>query len=59
MPQVEANAAFDQYREMYYEGGISSCYFWDPNKLSNGAFAGVILFKKVGDGSKAIKGKIS
>ncbi|CAF1231457.1 unnamed protein product [Adineta steineri] len=50
--EVEANQAFEQYREMYFEGGVSSVYFWD---LENG-FAGVILIKKVGDGSKKIKG---
>ena len=43
---------FDQYREMYYEGGISSVYLWD---LDHG-FAAVILIKKAGDGSKKIKG---
>ncbi|CAF0854734.1 unnamed protein product [Didymodactylos carnosus] len=50
--EIEANQAFEQYREMYFEGGVSSVYFWD---LENG-FAGVILVKKVGDGSKKIKG---
>ncbi|CAF1571006.1 unnamed protein product, partial [Adineta steineri] len=40
----DANQAFEQYREMYFEGGVSSVYFWD---LENG-FAGVILIKKVG-----------
>lgn len=50
--EVEANHAFDQYREMYYEGGVSSVYLWD---LDHG-FAGVILIKKAGDGSKKIKG---
>ena len=50
--EVEANQAFEQYREMYFEGGVSSVYFWD---LENG-FAGVVLIKKVGDGSKKIKG---
>ncbi|CAF0790326.1 unnamed protein product [Adineta ricciae] len=50
--EIDANQAFDQYREMYFEGGVSSVYFWD---LENG-FAGVILIKKVGDGSKNIKG---
>ena len=50
--EVDANAAFDQYREMYFEGGVSSVYLWD---LDNG-FAGVILIKKAGDpGSKKIK----
>ncbi|GAB6031303.1 hypothetical protein CHUAL_009099 [Chamberlinius hualienensis] len=50
--EVDANAAFDQYREMYFEGGVSSVYLWD---LEHG-FAGVILIKKAGDGSKKIKG---
>ena len=44
------NNAFEQYREMYFEGGVSSVYLWD---LDHG-FAGVILIKKAGD--KAPKG---
>ncbi|GAV00766.1 hypothetical protein RvY_11567 [Ramazzottius varieornatus] len=50
--EVEANAAFDQYRDMYFEGGVSSVYLWDLDQ----GFAGVILIKKTGDGSKKIKG---
>lgn len=50
--EISANAAFDQYREMYFEGGVSSVYLWD---LEHG-FAGVVLIKKAGDGSKKIKG---
>lgn len=50
--EKEANSAFDQYRELYFEGGVSSVYLWD---LDTG-FAGVILIKKAGDGSKKIKG---
>uniref|UniRef100_A0A8D0E0B8 F-actin-capping protein subunit beta n=1 Tax=Salvator merianae TaxID=96440 RepID=A0A8D0E0B8_SALMN len=50
--EVEANNAFDQYRDLYFEGGVSSVYLWD---LDHG-FAGVILIKKAGDGSKKIKG---
>lgn len=50
--EIDANAAFDQYRDMYFEGGVSSVYLWD---LEHG-FAGVILIKKAGDGSKKIKG---
>lgn len=50
--EIKANAAFDQYREMYFEGGVSSVYLWD---LDHG-FAGVVLIKKAGDGSKKIKG---
>ena len=37
--EIEANAAFEQYREMYFEGGVSSVYFWDNDY----GFAGVIL----------------
>lgn len=50
--EIEANTAFDQYREMYFETGVSSVYLWD---LDHG-FAGVVLIKKAGDGSKKIKG---
>uniref|UniRef100_H2ZCW4 F-actin-capping protein subunit beta n=1 Tax=Ciona savignyi TaxID=51511 RepID=H2ZCW4_CIOSA len=50
--EVSANSAFDSYRELYYEGGISSVYMWD---LDHG-FAGAILIKKVGDSSPKIKG---
>ncbi|KZT57652.1 putative F-actin capping protein beta subunit [Calocera cornea HHB12733] len=44
--EVSANEAFDTYREMYFEGGISSVYLWDTDP---GAFAGVVLFKKLID----------
>ena len=27
--EIDANNAFDQYREMYFEGGVSSVYLWD------------------------------
>jgi len=50
--EIDANSAFDTYREQYFEGGVSSCYFWD---LDHG-FAGCILIKKVGDGSKKFRG---
>lgn len=43
--EIDANAAFAQYREMYYEGGISSVYLWDLDPGFQG-FAGVILIKK-------------
>ncbi|KAI0416156.1 F-actin-capping protein subunit beta [Xylaria grammica] len=41
--EIKANEAFDIYRELYYEGGVSSVYFWN---LDDG-FAGVVLLKKV------------
>ena len=40
--EVAANEAFDVYRDLYYEGGVGSVYFWD---LDDG-FAGVVLLKK-------------
>lgn len=36
------NEAVDVYRGLYYEGGVSSVYFWN---LDDG-FAGVVLLKK-------------
>ncbi|KAF8071769.1 F-actin capping protein beta subunit [Lyophyllum atratum] len=41
--EIAANEAFDTYREMYFEGGVSSVYLWD---LEDGGFAGVVLLKK-------------
>ncbi|KAF2403987.1 F-actin capping protein, beta subunit [Trichodelitschia bisporula] len=40
--EVRANEAFDVYRELYFEGGISSVYLWD---IDDG-FAGCVLLKK-------------
>jgi len=51
--EIETNQVFEQYHEMYFEGGVSSVYFCD---LENG-FASLILIKNPGDGSrKRIKG---
>ena len=50
--EIEANDAFDQYRELYYEGGLTSVYLWD----ADGGFAGCVLVKKTGDSSKTIQG---
>ncbi|KAG8874518.1 F-actin-capping protein subunit beta [Tulasnella sp. 331] len=47
--EIQANEAFDAYREMYYEGGgVSSVFLWD---LEDGGFAGVVLLKKAPTGS--------
>jgi len=46
--EVFANDAFDIYRDLYYEGGVSSVYCWD---LESG-FAACILMKKTQDQSK-------
>ncbi|KAL3102180.1 hypothetical protein niasHS_003589 [Heterodera schachtii] len=45
--EIEVNAAFEAYRDMYFEGGVSSVYLWD---IDNG-FAGVVLLKKETDNS--------
>jgi len=50
--ELASNEAFDTYRELYYEGGISSVYMWD---LDDG-FAAVVLIKTVNDGSTHLKG---
>jgi len=42
--EIAANEAFDTYREMYFEGGVSSVYLWD---LEDGGFAGVVVLKKI------------
>ena len=52
--EIEANQAFDQYREMYFEGGTSSVYLWDQDGTQG--FAGVILIKNNCDEAKKIKG---
>ncbi|KAL3233471.1 F-actin-capping protein subunit beta [Nakaseomyces bracarensis] len=48
--EVLANDSFDVYRDLYYEGGISSVYLWDLDE--EGEFAGVVLFKKEGANSE-------
>ena len=50
--EIQANEAFDTYRELYYEGGVSSVYLWDPEDPSGaGNFAGVVVLKKSAHGS--------
>ncbi|KAJ3399513.1 hypothetical protein CcCBS67573_g08152 [Chytriomyces confervae] len=43
--EVALNDAFDVYRDLYYEGGVSSAYLWDTDDKD--VFAGVVLVKKV------------
>lgn len=40
--EIQTNEVFDAYRELYFEGGVSSVYLWD---LAEG-FAGCFLIKK-------------
>ncbi|AQZ14707.1 CAP2 (YIL034C) [Zygosaccharomyces parabailii] len=44
--EVLANDSFDIYRDLYYEGGISSVYLWESEEESPQDYAGVVLFKK-------------
>lgn len=46
--EVALNDAFDTYRSLYFEGGVSSVYVW---KLDNG-FCSAVLFKKVTEGTE-------
>jgi len=46
--EVQANEVFDIYRDLYYEGGVSSVYCWDVDV----GFAACILIKKTQDQSK-------
>lgn len=40
-----ANDSFDIYRDLYYEGGVSSAYLWELDEDNEDDFAGVVLFK--------------
>jgi len=40
--EIQANEIFDIYRDLYFEGGVSSVYCWDLDK----GFAMVVLIKK-------------
>ncbi|KAL5115280.1 F-actin-capping protein subunit beta [Pleosporales sp. CAS-2024a] len=52
--EVKANEAFDVYRELYFEGGISSVYLWDmddgfagsvsPTASSSGSWDSIHVF---------------
>ncbi|GAV49284.1 hypothetical protein ZYGR_0N06910 [Zygosaccharomyces rouxii] len=44
--EVLANDSFDIYRDLYYEGGISSVYLWELDEENPQDYAGVVLFKK-------------
>jgi len=53
--EIQMNKAVNIYRELYYEGGVSSSYLWD----TDGGFAGCVLIKKTQDqtrGGQPMKG---
>lgn len=43
--ELAMNESIDTYREMYFEGGVSSVYLWSPEDDKD-KFAGVVLLKK-------------
>lgn len=43
--EILANDSFDIYRDLYYEGGVSSAYLWELEEDNDDDFAGVVLFK--------------
>jgi capping protein beta len=49
--EIQTNEVFDAYRELYFEGGVSSVYLWD---LAEG-FAGCFLIKKDVEGLTFVK----
>lgn len=56
--ELFANDSFDIYRDLYYEGGVSSVYLWDNedgDASTDGqtAFDGVVLLKKTVDESSS------
>ncbi|ANZ74191.1 BA75_00583T0 [Komagataella pastoris] len=58
--EIFANSSFDVYRDLYFEGGISSVYLWDIDEDGNDVskngkigFAGVVLIKKEIDAGKS------
>lgn len=48
--EVQFNKAFDTYRDLYFEGGVSSSYLWDIDE----GFAGVVLIKKAQDQARGV-----
>lgn len=49
--EVQANEAFDVYRDLYYGGGLSSVYMWDTET----GFAAAVFLKKTNENSATDK----
>ncbi|CAD6893234.1 unnamed protein product [Tilletia controversa] len=48
--EIKANEAFATYKQMYFEGGLSSVYLWNQDEAET-SIAGVVLIRKdVDDG---------
>ncbi|KND04141.1 F-actin-capping protein subunit beta [Spizellomyces punctatus DAOM BR117] len=50
--EIAANDAFTTYRELYFDGGVSSVYMWDLDE----GFASVVLIKNVNESDSGLKG---
>jgi len=53
--EVEANDLFDTYRKLYFEGGISSVYFFNTDEKENKAFGACFLIHKDADVQKGFE----
>jgi len=49
--ELKMNYLFFEYRKLYFEGGLCSCYCWDK---PDGNFACVVLIKKAVEGIKGV-----
>eukprot|EP00656_Telonema_subtile_P003519 TRINITY_DN11600_c0_g2_i1.p1 TRINITY_DN11600_c0_g2~~TRINITY_DN11600_c0_g2_i1.p1 ORF type:complete len:279 (+),score=73.19 TRINITY_DN11600_c0_g2_i1:49-885(+) len=49
--EVRANDVFSIYRELYFESGVSSAYFWE---VDDSTFASAWLIKKVADTKRGL-----
>jgi len=52
--EVAANAVFEVYRKLYFEGGISSVYFFETNQNDPECFGASFLIHKDVEAGKAI-----
>lgn len=50
--EIQANELFGSYREAYFEGGLSSVYFWD---LDSGMACAVLIKKEIGAGEGGVQ----
>jgi len=52
--EVSSNSVFDSYRKLYFEGGISSVYFFETDQSNQEAFGAAFLIHKDVEAGKAI-----
>jgi len=51
----EANEIFDVYRKLYFEGGVSSVYFFNTDEKDSKAFGACFLIHKEVEGKKGLE----